>query len=183
MYRDSLRTMSRAPTRTSTLAEVSWLNLNWSVAACWRDSESALRSLRDSSLCSAGSQTWVCDKTKMAGNGIVALPNRPAESVLTVKQASRRSREQQWKDELAPSDTARRRARAQRRWIQLRIRFKISMKRICFSRYFSRYFSCMNSNMISLIKSHNSSYLAWIHWKLWILVHEEKSWQRPLTSY
>ena len=53
----------------------------------WQDPESAIRSQLgrwDSSWWDArraGSKTWVCGKTKVAGIGTVALPNRPAGSL------------------------------------------------------------------------------------------------------
>ena len=77
----------------------------------WWGSESALRSLRgcwDSSWCwarSTHSQSWVCDKTKVAGIGTVVLQNRLADSEAGGSWAGL-------------SDTA------QHQWIQWRILFK-----------------------------------------------------------
>ena len=94
MQCDSLRTIGRATTQTCTLTEVTGLNLHLWCVACSGETQGLHQdhneagkghwdscwSLWDTRCTCSLSKNWVCDKTKVAGIGTIALPNRPAES-------------------------------------------------------------------------------------------------------
>ena len=68
----------------------SYTGLNWNCQAppAVARLQVCTRSLRDSSWCRDGSQSWVSNKTKGAGTGNVALLNSPADSEATCSGAA-----------------------------------------------------------------------------------------------
>ena len=138
-----------------------------------QDAESALRSLWgswDLSWCCArraGSQSWVCDKTKVAGSiGNIVVQSRQADSEaggFGAAEAGWSGPFRYWCPSTVPMNS-------------MKNSFKSSRKSLYSPGYFSLYSSWMNSNMISpMQKGQNSWYLAWFHENFWNLVYQEVS--------
>ena len=127
----------------------------------WWGSESALRSLRgcwDSSWCwarSTHSQSWVCDKTKVAGIGTVVLQNRLADSEAGGSGAGL-------------SDTAHTYEFNEEFFLKSTIFFMILIISS----------TDMISNMISPMKRQKVMISGMVSRKLWILKYQEVSCQR-----
>ena len=119
-----------------------------------------LRSRWDSSWWDArrtGSKSWVYDKTKVAGIGTVALPNRPADSEAGGSGAAAA----EWPAPVTYGASAHSAHEFSEVFIQSSIYFSQ------YSSHCSQYSSDMISNMISPVKRGQiPCYLAWFHEKL-----------------
>ena len=146
-----------------------------------QDAESALRSLWgswDLSWCCArraGSQSWVCDKTKVAGSiGNIVVQSRQADSEaggFEAAEAGWSGPFRNWCPSTVPMNS-------------MKNSFKSSRKSLYSPGYFSLYSSWMNSNMIfPMQKGQNSWYLAWFHEIFWNLVYQEVSCRKFISEF
>ena len=121
----------------------------------------------------AGSKNWVWYKTKVAGFGTVALPNRQADSGAGGSGAAAA----EWPGPVRYGASAHNAHEFNEEFNDNSFKYSINSQK--FSRYSSQYSSDMIYNMISFLRSgQNPWYLAWFHEKLWVLVYQEVSRQR-----